>query len=153
MALNHRRQFFRHIRAHVKRSDKDQPSLLINPRPHGPDSSSSGALWGGRGPGLCYLLPLSSLLFPAGDGDEMCPDGGGSLWIHLHLHLSGGADHLRQRSQKHNCENSDSTINLTHHIHQTTESQKLLHFSFKKFIIFWSSMSFCVWHLCKQLLI
>lgn len=114
--MNHHLQFF-----HVQRTDKDTPSLLTKHRPHGPVFSASGAVGGGRGPGLCALLPLSSLFFPAADGDAVCPDRGGSLWLHLHLHLPGGADHLRQGS-----ENGDSA---THYIrplcvHQSPNERK-----------------------------
>lgn len=65
-------------------------------RPHGPGLSSCDTVWGGRGPGLRPLLPLPPVFLLAGDGGAMCPDGGGSLRFHLHLHLPGGADHLRE---------------------------------------------------------
>ena len=71
--------------------------------PHGPGSSPCHTVWGGRGPGLRSLLPRPPLLLPAGHGGAMCPDGGGSLWLHLHLHLPGGADQLRGSRVKWPC--------------------------------------------------
>lgn len=66
--------------------------------PHGSGSSACcDPTGGGRGPGLCALLPLRAVLLPPGDGGALCPDRGGPLRLHLHLHLPGGADHLRAR--------------------------------------------------------
>lgn len=67
-------------------------------RPHGSGfSTRPAAVWGGRGPRLRSLLPLPPVLLPAGDSGALRPDCGGSLWLHLHLHLPGGADHLREK--------------------------------------------------------
>lgn len=63
--------------------------------PHGPGFSPCCTVWSGRGPGLCSLFPLPPVFLSAGDNCTMCPDGGGSLRLHLYLHLPGGADHLR----------------------------------------------------------
>lgn len=71
-------------------SDKNQH------RPHGPASLPGATLRGGCGPRVCALLPLPAVFLSPGDGGALRPDGGGSLRLHLHLYLPGGADHLRQ---------------------------------------------------------
>lgn len=75
-----------------------QRELSSHYRPHGPGFSPGNVIWGGRGPGLCPLLPLPPVFLLAGDSGALCPDCSGSLWLHLHLHLPGGADHLRERN-------------------------------------------------------
>lgn len=67
--------------------------------PHGPGPSPCGAVRGRCGPRLCAVLPLPPLFLPTGDSGALCPDRGGSVWLHLHLHLPGGTDHLNERER------------------------------------------------------
>lgn len=71
--------------------------IIGHSHPHGEGFSSHAAtVWGGRGPGFRCLLPLPAVFLLAGDSGALCPDCTGSLRLHIHLHLPGGADHLRQ---------------------------------------------------------
>lgn len=77
----------------------DRRETSSHHRPHGPGSSPCDAVRGGCGPRLCAVLPLPPLFLPAGDSGALCPDRGGSVWLHLHLHLPGGTDHLSEREK------------------------------------------------------